>query len=61
MATTSLLLFIILIAALVAIALLVVLLLRKPEAAFEAQRLRLEEALRDEQRSGRGRTAAAAR
>jgi DNA recombination protein RmuC len=53
MATTSLLLFIILIAALVAIALLVALLLRKPEAAFEAQRLRLEDALRDEQRSGR--------
>jgi len=53
MATTSLLLFIILIAALVAIALLVVLLLRKPEAAFETQRLRLEDALRDEQRSGR--------
>jgi DNA recombination protein RmuC len=53
MATTSLLLFIILAAALVAIALLVVLLLRKPEAAFEAQRLRLEDALRDEQRSGR--------
>jgi len=53
MATTSLLLFIILIAALVAVALLVVLLLRKPEAAFETQRLRLEDALRDEQRSGR--------
>jgi DNA recombination protein RmuC len=53
MATTSLLLFIILIAALVAIALLVALLLRKPEAAFESQRLRLEDALRDEQRSGR--------
>jgi DNA recombination protein RmuC len=53
MATTSLLLFIILIAALVAIALLVALLLRRPEAAFDAQRLRLEEALRDEQRSGR--------
>jgi DNA recombination protein RmuC len=53
MATTSLLLFIILIAMLVAIALLVVLLLRKPEAAFESQRLRLEDALRDEQRSGR--------
>jgi DNA recombination protein RmuC len=53
MATTSLLLFIILIAALVAIALLVALLLRKPEAAFETQRLRLEDALRDEQRSGR--------
>ncbi len=53
MATTSLLLFIILIAALVAIALLVVLVLRKPDAAFEAQRLRLEDALRDEQRSGR--------
>jgi DNA recombination protein RmuC len=53
MAMTSLLLFIILIAALVAIALLVALLLRKPEAAFEAQRLRLEDALRDEQRSGR--------
>jgi len=53
MAMTSVLLFIILIAALVAIALLVVLLLRKPEAAFETQRLRLEDALRDEQRSGR--------
>jgi DNA recombination protein RmuC len=53
MATTSLLLFIILIAALVAIVLLVVLVLRKPDAAFEAQRLRLEDALRDEQRSGR--------
>jgi DNA recombination protein RmuC len=53
MAMTPLLLFIILIAALVAIALLVALLLRKPEAAFEAQRLRLEDALRDEQRSGR--------
>jgi DNA recombination protein RmuC len=53
MATTSLLLFIILIVLLVAVALLVALLLRKPEAAFEAQRLRLEDALRDEQRSGR--------
>jgi len=53
MATTFLLLFIILIAALVAIVLLVMLLLRRPDAAFEAQRLRLEDALRDEQRSGR--------
>ena len=53
MITTSLLLFSILIASLVAIGLLAVLLLRKPEAALQAQRLALEDALRDEQRSGR--------
>jgi len=48
------LLILILLAALVAIALLVVLLLRKPEAMLEAHRARLEQALRDEQREGRG-------
>ena len=53
MAMLPVLLFIILIATLVAIVLLVMLLLRRPDAAFEAQRLRLEDALRDEQRSGR--------
>jgi DNA recombination protein RmuC len=53
MATTSLLLFMILIATLVGLALLLVLLLRKPEAALDALRLRLEEVLREEQRSGR--------
>jgi DNA recombination protein RmuC len=53
MATTSVLLFMILIATLVGIALLLVLLLRKPEAALDALRLRLEEVLREEQRGGR--------
>ena len=49
----SLLLIVLLIAVAVAIVMLVILLLRKPDTALDAQRLRLEDALRDEQRSGR--------
>ena len=51
---TSLLLVLLLVAVLVAIALLVILLLRKPDAVLEIHRTRLEQALRDEQRDGRG-------
>src|SRR5690554_4610035 len=54
MLESSTLLFLILLAVLVAIALLVVLLLRRPDAMLEAHRSRLEQALRDEQREGRG-------
>ena len=43
-----------LIASLVAIVLLVVLLLRRPEAALDRLRARIEDALREEQRAGRG-------
>ena len=50
----STLLILVLVALLVAIALIVVLLLRKPDAALAALRTQLEEALRHEQRSGRG-------
>ena len=54
MPETSLLLILLLLAVAVSIVLLVVLLLRKPEAALTGLRERLEEALREEQRSGRG-------
>ena len=50
----SVLLLLLLVAVLVAIVLLIVLLLRKPEAALADLRERLETALRDEQRGGRG-------
>ena len=49
----SVLLVVLLVAALVAIVLLVLLLLRRPDTVLEAHRGRLEQALRDEQRSGR--------
>src|SRR6478672_1187262 len=45
---------ILLLAVLVAIALLVVLLLRKPDQLLDAHNLRLQQALREEQREGRG-------
>ncbi|MGY0617980.1 DNA recombination protein RmuC [Lysobacter sp. A378] len=54
MPESSLLLIILLLAVLVAIVLLVLLLLRKPDAVLEAHRAGLEQALRDEQRDGRG-------
>ncbi|SJZ97932.1 DNA recombination protein RmuC [Novilysobacter spongiicola] len=54
MLESSTLLILILLAVLVAIALLVVLLLRRPDAMLEAHRSKLEQALRDEQREGRG-------
>lgn len=54
MPATTLLLVILLLAALVAIALLALLLRRHPGALLEAHRVRLEQALRDEQREGRG-------
>ncbi len=54
MPDTSLLLIALLVAVLVAIVLLLVLILRKPDAALAALRDRLEDALRAEQRSGRG-------
>jgi DNA recombination protein RmuC len=54
MPETDVLLLCLLIAVAVAVVLLVVLLLRKPDAAFERLRDRIEEALRDEQRAGRG-------
>ena len=50
----SIVLIVLLLAVAVAIALLLVLLRRKPDAALGALRERLETALRDEQRSGRG-------
>ncbi|MFD0739727.1 DNA recombination protein RmuC [Lysobacter koreensis] len=54
MPETSLLLVALLVAVLIAIVLLVILLLRKPDAVLESHRARLEQALRDEQREGRG-------
>ena len=54
MPETSLLMILLLLSVAVAIVLLVMLLLRKPEAALTGLRERLEEALREEQRSGRG-------
>ena len=50
----SLLLIVLLCAVLVAIALLVALLLRKPDRLLESHNARLQQALRDEQREGRG-------
>lgn len=54
MPDTSSMFFILLLAVAIAIVLLVILLLRKPDAALAALRDRLEDALRAEQRSGRG-------
>ncbi len=54
MPDSSLLLIVLLVAAATAIALLVALLLRKPDAALMRLRDQLEDALREEQRSGRG-------
>jgi DNA recombination protein RmuC len=54
MPASSFLLAALLVAILVAIVLLVQLLRRRPEALLEAHRARLEQALRDEQREGRG-------
>jgi DNA recombination protein RmuC len=54
MPDVALLLSLLLLAVLVAIVLLVLLLRRRPEALLEAHRARLEQALRDEQRDGRG-------
>ena len=54
METNTLLLVLLLLAMLVAIGLLVVLLLRKPDTLLEAHGARLQQALRDEQRDGRG-------
>lgn len=48
------LLILVLVVLVVAIVLIVILLLRKPDAALAALRTQLEEALRNEQRSGRG-------
>ncbi|TXH68548.1 MAG: DNA recombination protein RmuC [Lysobacteraceae bacterium] len=54
MSQTELLLALLLIATVIAIVLLILLLLRKPDAALERMRGRMEDALRDEQRAGRG-------
>ncbi len=54
MPDTDLLLILLLVAVAAALVLLVVLLLRKPDAALDRLRGRLEEVLRDEQRAGRG-------
>src|SRR5580765_2782271 len=54
MPDVSTLVLILLVAVAIAIVLLIVLLLRKPDAALATLRDRLEEALRDEQRAGRG-------
>ncbi len=54
MADTSSLLILVLLAVAIAIGLLVLLLLRKPDAAMARLREQLEQALRDEQRDGRG-------
>jgi len=51
---TEALLLLLIVLALAALALLALLLLRKPDAALEGHRARLEQALRDEQREGRG-------
>lgn len=54
MPDTDLLLILLLVAVAAVLVLLVVLLLRKPDAALDRLRGRVEEALRDEQRAGRG-------
>ena len=54
MTASTLLLAALLIAVLAAVVLLALLLRRRPEALLEAHRERLEQALRDEQRDGRG-------
>ncbi len=53
MPETDLLLLLLLIATAIVLILLLVLLLRRPEAALETLRARIEEALREEQRAGR--------
>jgi DNA recombination protein RmuC len=54
MPDTDLLLILLLVATAIVLVLLVMLLLRKPDAAFDRLRGQIEEALRDEQRAGRG-------
>ncbi|MEO6264565.1 MAG: DNA recombination protein RmuC [Luteimonas sp.] len=54
MPATTLLLVVLLLAVLVVITLLLLLLRRRPEVLFETHRVGLEQALRDEQRDGRG-------
>lgn len=54
MTTTDPLLILLLVAIAAVLALLVALLLRKPDAALDRLRARVEEALREEQRAGRG-------
>ena len=54
MMNDDVLLILLLVAVAIAIVLLVVLLLRKPDAALALMRERLEDALRGEQREGRG-------
>ena len=54
MMNNDVLLILLLVAMLIAIVLLVLLLLRKPDAALAAMRERLEDAMRGEQREGRG-------
>ncbi len=54
MSDASLLSILLLVAIAIVLILLIVLLLRKPDAALERLRVRVEEALRDEQRAGRG-------
>ncbi len=54
MPASDTLLVLLLVAVAIAIVLLVLLLLRRPDDALERLRLRVEEALRDEQRAGRG-------
>jgi DNA recombination protein RmuC len=54
MPDTNFLLTLLLIASAIMVVLLIVLLLRKPDTAFERLRARVEEALREEQRAGRG-------
>ncbi len=54
MSETDALLLLLLIATAIALVLLVILLLRRPDAALERLRGRIEDALREEQRAGRG-------
>ncbi|MGH8077646.1 MAG: DNA recombination protein RmuC [Lysobacter sp.] len=54
MPETSLLLAILLVAVLIVIVLVFIMILRKPDVVLEIHRARLEQALRDEQRDGRG-------
>ena len=54
MPDTALLLVLLLVAVAIVLVLLVILLLRRPDAALDSLRGRIEEALREEQRAGRG-------
>src|SRR4249919_3211124 len=54
MPVTTLLLLLLLLAVAVAVVLLVILILRRPDGALESYREKLEQALREEQRDGRG-------